>query len=86
MQVNPLGKNPMSWKDAATIALILTLASLFTALLPTMGYHGILEDLGQATFTIFVYSGSQFLTNFIALSGLAKYTELKAKAAEKQKS
>ena len=76
MKINPFANsNPMSWKDAARVSLILTTAVYFTAFLLPFDIDSIMCEYYAFIFESIKFYGSVFFTNFIALAGLAQYTK-----------
>ena len=66
-----------TWQDAAKIALILTIAALFTTYLTDWTATTITEAPIEFMVGIFKFFGAAFFTNFIALAGLNKLTQKK---------
>ncbi len=67
-------KESMSWKDAAKVAAVLTLASLFTLFLPGRGAPVNPEEWSVFMWEVLLFMGQAFFTNFAALAGLSKIT------------
>lgn len=70
-------KESMSWKDAAKVAAVLTIASLFTMFLPRRGAPLNPEEWSVFIWEVLLFIGQAFFTNFIALAGLSKLTDSK---------
>lgn len=70
-------EEPMSYVDAAKVAIILAIAGFFTAFLPSFSYEQIVADVGIFVFNMARYIGSTFFTYFIALAGLSRWTAKK---------
>ena len=66
-------EEPMSWEDAAKIALIITIAQIFGAFLTLYDWSKIVNNPEIFLFDLFKFAGASFFTTFIALTGLAKY-------------
>jgi len=66
-------EEPMSWEDAAKIALIITLAQIFGTFLTLYDWSKIINNPEIFCFDLFKFAGASFFTTFIALTGLAKY-------------
>lgn len=76
MKINPFEhSNPMSWKDAVKVSVVLTLAIYFTTFLTLWGFHTIQSDVSKFCYDSFVFLGGGILTQFIVLAGLAKFTD-----------
>ena len=83
---NPLdhnSENPMNWKDAAVVSLILTLATYFTVFLPTWTILKIELATLEFVYATIQFVGASFFTQFIALAGLHAVTK-KPKPEQKQ--
>ena len=63
---------PMSWQDAVTVSLVITLAQIFTAFLTVYDWSKITNDPTVFLFDLFKFAGASFFTTFIALTGLTK--------------
>lgn len=70
-------KESMSWKDAAKVSAVLTIACLFTVFLPGRGAPANPEEWSAFMWELLLFAGQVFMTNFIALSGLSKITDSK---------
>lgn len=70
-------KEPMSWKDAAKVAAILTVTLLFTMFLPGRGAPANPEEWSVFMWEVLLFAGQAFMTQFIALSGLSKLADSK---------
>ena len=66
------GEVPMSWQDAVTVALVITLAQIFTAFLTVYDWSKITNDPTVFLFDLFKFAGASFFTTFIALTGLSR--------------
>ena len=76
MKINPFANsNPMTWKDAARVSIVLSTAVYFTAFLLPYDIASIMAEYHSFCFESIKFYGSVFFTNFIALAGLAQYTK-----------
>ena len=66
-------EEPMTWEDAAKIAIIITLAQIFGTFLTLYDWSKIVNSPEIFCFDLFKFAGASFFTTFIALTGLAKY-------------
>jgi len=77
----------ISWRDAAIVSGVLTLASFCTVYLPGYPYEEICRDVGLFLYESVVYVGKEFFTLWVALAGLGKITErVRAKGKEEETS
>lgn len=67
-------KESMSWKDAAKVSAVLTVACLFTIFLPGRGMPTNPEEWSVFMWGVLLFIGQAFMTNFVALAGLSKMT------------
>lgn len=70
-------KEPMSWKDAAKVSAILTIALLFTTFLPGRGAPANPEEWSKFMWEVLLFTGQAFFTQFIALTGLSRLADSK---------
>ncbi len=63
---------PMSWRDAATVALILTLGQIFIVFMPMYGYASFSKDISSFLFELVKFAGQSWFASFLALSGLSR--------------
>lgn len=63
---------PMSWRDAAIVALILTLGQIFIVFMPMYGYASFSEDVPSFLFELVKFAGQSWFASFLALSGLSR--------------
>lgn len=74
MRLNPFNKsNPMSWKDAAKVSAVLTATTFFTTYVGLPDVPAIQADPVTWTIGAGFFIAKVFLTNFVALTGLAAY-------------
>jgi len=67
----------MSWVDAAKVSAILTIGLIFTLFMPRRTLPTNKEESIKYAYELFIFAGSAFFTNFIALAGLSKITNSK---------
>jgi len=65
-------EQPMPWRDAAAIALILTLGQIFIVFMPMYGYASFSEDVPSFLFELVKFAGQSWFASFLALSGLSR--------------
>jgi len=63
---------PMPWRDAAIVALILTLGQIFIVFMPMYGYASFSEDVPSFLFELVKFAGQSWFASFLALSGLSR--------------
>lgn len=73
----------MSFRDAMTVATILTVASIFTVFMPMHGYDVWESDFVRCLYDAFVFVGSSWITIFIALTGLQAYAKRETTPTQK---
>jgi hypothetical protein len=80
MNPNPLDANSesMKFKDAAIVSTILMLFTAATAFMPIHGYSVYLADPQRFCWDLFNFLWITWITFFMALSGLMKYTQSKS--------
>lgn len=77
MNPDPLDINeaPMSLRDAAIVATVLTIVTAFTVFMPTHGYEVYTSEPERFFFDLIVYLGSSWITLFGSLTGLTAYAK-----------
>ena len=74
MRINPFeSANPMTWRDAAMVSLVLMVFQFFTVFMPLWGYPAIMSEPPVFVFQALMFIGGSFMTFFVSLAGLAKY-------------
>jgi hypothetical protein len=63
---------PMSWRDAAIVAIILTLGQIFIVFMPMYGYASFSADVPSFLFELMKFAGQSWFASFLALSGLSR--------------
>ena len=69
----------MPIKDAAIVALLLTIAGFFTVYMPLYAYSHLLDNLGEFCYESIRYLGSSFFTYLVTLTGISRYIVSKEK-------
>ena len=64
-------EEPMTWRDAAKVSLILMIANTFTLWLPNKPIPTCEAELYEFLYTTFIFLGQSFFTAFVSLTGLA---------------
>jgi len=79
MNPNPLSTNeePMSYRDAAIVATILMIFLTGSAFMPLHGYDVYLSDPQRFCWDLFNFLWITWITIFVSLTGLMKYTQSK---------
>lgn len=76
MRINPFANsNPMTWQDAAKVSAILTATAYFITFLVPYSFETVKAEFFQFLFDSFKCAGGLFLSNFVALAGLAEMTK-----------
>ncbi len=70
---------PMSWRDAAIVALILTFGQTFIVFMPMYGYVSFSKDVPSFLFELVKFMGQSWFASFLALSGLSRLTASRQK-------
>ena len=63
----------MSYRDAALVAIILTMGQIFTSFLSVLNWADVVADPSTFVFNIVKFAGATFFSTFILLSGMARY-------------
>lgn len=66
-------EEPMSWKDAAKVSIVITITQIFVAFLTVYEWNAISADPSAFLFNLFKFVGITFFGTFVALTGLARY-------------
>jgi len=64
-------EEPMTWRDAAQVAIILMIANLFIVWLPGKTVPCSEEEAIQLLWSTIIFLGQNFFSAFISLTGLA---------------
>lgn len=77
MNPDPLSTNekPMSYRDAAIVALFLMVATTCAVFMPTHGYDVLINDPPRFAFDLAVFVISSWITQFVVLTGLTYYAK-----------
>jgi len=63
-------EEPMDWKDAAKVALVLMVANLFIVWLPGKPLPTCQEEAITFIYSLIIFMGQNFFSAFISLTGL----------------
>ena len=63
----------MSWKDAASTALVSALVAFFTVFMALWGYEAVMNDTGKFAYDAIVFLGGTWITTFASLVGITAY-------------
>lgn len=80
VHVNPLTTNDgteMSWRDAALVSIVITLAAFFLQFLAPMTYQQIAANPGEFVFNSVRFFGTVFFGSLASLKGLSKFVGAK---------
>ena len=66
-------KEPMSWEDAAKLALIITLTQIFVAFLTLWPWDQLIAQPEIFVWDLIRFSGATFLVTFGSLIGISAY-------------
>jgi len=77
MNPDPFSTNekPMSYRDAAIVAIILTVSLTGTVFMPVHGYDVYLNDPPRFWWDLFNFLWITYITVFVSLTGLTKYAK-----------
>ncbi len=63
----------MTYREAAIVALVLTLTQIFTSFLALFDWTQVAANPGAFAFNLVKFAGATFFSIFIVLSGMARY-------------
>jgi hypothetical protein len=73
-----INDKPMSYRDAAIVATVLTLVMAASVFMPTHGYDVFLNEPPRFVWDLTVFLFSSWISEFVILTGLTAYAKSKS--------